>query len=73
MIAARLSPPVAIALREARVLPSFQRAVFDAAARTGATVTEAVLMAAGRELRARGLPVDGVFQNGDIEGGDNGQ
>lgn len=58
--------PVPIALREARVLPSFQRAVFDAAARSGATVTEVVLEAAGRELRAQGLPVDGVFRPGDI-------
>lgn len=58
--------PVPIALREARVLPSFQKAVFDAAARDGATVTEAVLRAAGRELRARGLSVEGVFQPGDL-------
>lgn len=58
--------PVPIALREARVLPSFQRAIFDAAARTGSTVTEVVLEAAGRELRSRGLPVEGVFQPGDL-------
>lgn len=58
---------VPILLRGGRVTAPFRDAVFRAANRAGMSVNEWVLFAVGRQLRASGATVPGVFEPGDID------
>lgn len=58
---------VPILLRGGRVTASFRDAVFRAANRSGMSVNEWVLFAAGQQLRASGATLPGVFEPGDID------
>jgi hypothetical protein len=62
------SPPIVpILLRGGRVIAPFREALFRAANRAGMSVNEFALFAAGHQLRASGVNLTGVFEQGDLD------
>ena len=57
---------VQVMLTGARVTSGFRNALFSAAARSGMSVNEFVLRAAGEALARSGANFPGVFERGDI-------
>lgn len=57
--------PVQVMLTSARVTSGFREALFSAATRSGVTVSEFALRAAGEKLASAGVHFPGIFERGD--------
>lgn len=64
---------VALALRDAMVLPEFRDLVFEQAGKSGVSVNEVVITAAAKHFRAAGYRLPGVFRAGDLTEVHNGR